>query len=117
VPFFDVKQRKASFLARFSGTFPRCLGILFGFSGFCADFLEFCSHFQGFFPDFQQIKTFGGSLNPRLLHHCIKPFRIKYLVKIFLPENFRFIYFVQSNETIGTDFKVHSHYNGWRYNE
>ena len=41
-PFFEVKQRWAPFLPRFS----------------------FCSDFQGFCPDFQQIKTFGGALSP-----------------------------------------------------
>jgi len=33
---------------------------------------HFCPDFQGFCPDFRQIKTFGGALAPlqlRLLHH------------------------------------------------
>jgi len=32
------------------------------FQGVCSDFQGFCEGFQRFFPDFHQIKTFGGAL-------------------------------------------------------
>ena len=51
---FEVKERWAPFLLRFSKILPRSLEI---FSGFFPDFQIFC-------PNFQQIKTFGGTLAP-----------------------------------------------------
>jgi len=50
--FFEVKQRWAPFLPRFSGILPRNLGIL-------PDFQEFCPDFQGFSTN----QNFGGVLS------------------------------------------------------
>ena len=56
--FFEVKQRWAPFLPKFSGIFSRNLGILFGFSGIL--------------PKFSTNQIFGDALAPpapRLVHH------------------------------------------------
>jgi len=44
---FEIKERWAPFLPRFSGIL-----------------LKFCPDFQDFCPDFRQMKTFGGALAP-----------------------------------------------------
>ena len=36
----------------------------------CPTFLEFCSKFHGFLPDFPQINTVAMRLHPQILHHC-----------------------------------------------
>jgi len=48
--FFEVKQRWAPFLSIFSRNFAQIFRI----------FSRFSAYFQGYFPDFRQIKTFGG---------------------------------------------------------
>jgi len=62
--FFEVKQRWAALLPKFSGIFSRNLGILFGFSGILPKFSRICPNFRRFCPNFQQINFFGGALAP-----------------------------------------------------
>jgi len=57
VPFFEVKQRWAPFLPRFSGILPRYCGILPGFSGILPKF-------SGILPGFSTNQNFGGELAP-----------------------------------------------------
>jgi len=60
----EIKQHWAPFCPDFQDDCRDFPGIWEGFLGFCPDFNSFCRDFHGFFPDFRQIKTFGGALAP-----------------------------------------------------
>jgi len=50
-------RRRAPFLLKFSG-------VCSDFQGFCEGLYRFAQTSLGFFPNFHQIKTFGGALTP-----------------------------------------------------
>ena len=59
-PFFEAKQRWASFFPRFSRILPTYIGLLFGFSKILPKFLEILPGFSGILPRFSTNQNFWG---------------------------------------------------------